>query len=167
VLHLATHGFFLDACDPAASATSPRSSGPIENPLLLSGLALAGANDGKRPDDGILTAEEIVSLNLGGLEWAVLSACDTGLGEIRAGEGVFGLRRAFQLAGAHTVIMSLWPVDDNSTRLWMQELYRARFFARRSDLRSRSDRYPVSVGSSPRRASQHSSSLLGRFSGCR
>lgn len=127
VLHLATHGFFLDACDPAASATSPRSSGPIENPLLLSGLALAGANDGKRPDDGILTAEEIVSLNLDGLEWAVLSACDTGLGEIRAGEGVFGLRRAFQLAGAHTVIMSLWPVDDNSTRLWMQELYRARF----------------------------------------
>jgi len=66
-------------------------------------------------------------LNLDGLEWAVLSACDTGLGEIHAGEGVFGLRRAFQLAGAQTVIMSLWQVDDNSTRLWMQELYRARF----------------------------------------
>ena len=127
VLHLATHGFFLDACGPAATATSTRSFGATENPLLLSGLALAGANDSRRPGDGILTAEEIVSLNLDGLDWAVLSACDTGLGEIQAGEGVFGLRRAFQLAGARTVIMSLWPIDDNSTRLWMQELYRARF----------------------------------------
>jgi CHAT domain-containing protein len=66
-------------------------------------------------------------MNLDGLDWAVLSACNTGLGEIQSGEGVFGLRRAFQLAGARTVIMSLWQVDDSSTRLWMQDLYRARF----------------------------------------
>lgn len=126
VLHLATHGFFLDACSPAANA-APARSGAIENPLLLSGLALAGANDRNHAGDSILTAEEVVSLNLDGLEWAVLSACDSGLGEIHAGEGVFGLRRAFQLAGARTVILSLWPADDNNTRLWMEELYRARF----------------------------------------
>jgi CHAT domain-containing protein len=65
-------------------------------------------------------------LNLQGTEWAVLSACDTGLGEIKAGEGVFGLRRAFQIAGARTVIMSLWQVEDVSTRDWMRALYEGR-----------------------------------------
>jgi CHAT domain-containing protein len=102
-----------------------------ENPLLLTGLALAGANRRSAArldeDDGILTGEEVASLNLNGVEWAVLSACDTGLGEIRAGEGVFGLRRAFQVAGARTVIMSLWSVDDQATRAWMRALYDARF----------------------------------------
>ena len=127
VLHLATHGFFLDGCGSTASGTSPRAVGAAENPLLLSGLALAGANESKLPGDGLLTAEEIASMSLEGLDWVVLSACDTALGEIQAGEGVFGLRRAFQLAGARTVIMSLWQVDDNNTRLWMEELYRARF----------------------------------------
>lgn len=104
-----------------------------ENPLLLSGLAFAGANHrdvaGPDEDDGILTAEEIATLDLLGTEWAVLSACDTGIGEIRAGEGVFGLRRAFQMAGAHTVIMSLWPVEDEAARRWMTALYRNRFTA--------------------------------------
>ena len=104
---------------------------PAENPLLLSGLALSGANrralasaDG---DDGILTAEEVAGLDLSGVEWAVLSACDTGVGEIAAGEGVFGLRRAFQIAGARSVIMSLWSVEDLSTRAWMKALYEGRF----------------------------------------
>ena len=78
-------------------------------------------------DDGILTAEEVASLNLEGVEWAVLSACDTGVGEIKAGEGVFGLRRAFQVAGARTVVMSLWSVDDQATRAWMRALYEGRF----------------------------------------
>ena len=100
-----------------------------ENPLLLTGLALAGANRrgaALDQDEGILTADEIARLNLQGTEWAVLSACDTGLGEIKAGEGVFGLRRAFQIAGARTVIMSLWQVEDVSTRDWMRALYEGR-----------------------------------------
>jgi CHAT domain-containing protein len=98
--------------------------------LLLSGLALAGANRradaGPDDEDGILTAEEVTALNLEGVEWAVLSACDTGLGQVKAGEGVFGLRRAFQVAGVRTVIMSLWSVDDEAARLWMRTLYERR-----------------------------------------
>ena len=65
-------------------------------------------------------------MNLSGTEWAVLSACDTGKGHVLAGEGVLGLRRAFQSAGAGSVIMSLWPVEDESTRHWMDYLYEAR-----------------------------------------
>src|SRR5439155_9036837 len=142
VLHLATHGFFLNGgCPPAANGTRSvdgLSSGGTgsarlqlgESPLLLSGLALAGANRraiaGPDEDDGILTAEEVTALNLEGVEWAVLSACDTGLGEVKAGEGVFGLRRAFQVAGVRTVIMSLWSVDDEAARIWMRTLYERR-----------------------------------------
>jgi CHAT domain-containing protein len=119
ILHLATHGFFIpDECRG-------------ENPLLLSGLVLAGANhrDAAGPDeeDGILTAEEIAALDLGRVEWTVLSGCDTGVGEVAAGEGVLGLRRAFEVAGAKTLTMSLWPVDDESTREWMRVLYERRF----------------------------------------
>jgi len=88
---------------------------------------LAGANPrGAADEDGVLTAEEIAAMNLNGVEWAVLSGCDTGVGEIRAGEGVFGLRRAFQVAGAKTVIMSLWIVEDHATRQWMSALYEHR-----------------------------------------
>jgi CHAT domain-containing protein/tetratricopeptide (TPR) repeat protein len=139
VVHLATHGFFLGSeCTPS---TGQRAVGGIarssavaavaeENPLLLTGLALAGANNRGRvaldQDEGLLTADEIAGLDLRGTEWAVLSACDTGLGEIRAGEGVFGLRRAFQIAGARTVIMSLWSVEDQSAREWMRVLYEGR-----------------------------------------
>jgi len=142
VIHLATHGFFLDeTCSPATAGTrsvgglafarkKPSPAGSNDNPLLLSGLALAGANRrvsaGPDDEDGILTAEEVTALNLSGVEWAVLSACDTGLGEVKAGEGVFGLRRAFQMAGVRTVIMSLWPVDDDAARLWMRALYQGR-----------------------------------------
>jgi CHAT domain-containing protein/tetratricopeptide (TPR) repeat protein len=147
VLHIATHGFFLGPdCEPIANGTravgglvptmppvkalSRPSTPQPENPLLLSGLALAGANRrmaaGPEDEDGILTAEEVAGLNLDGVEWAVLSACDTGLGTVAAGEGVFGLRRAFQVAGARTVIMSLWSVSDRATQEWMEALYRAR-----------------------------------------
>jgi CHAT domain-containing protein/Tfp pilus assembly protein PilF len=129
ILHLATHGFFLS--EPPAVAGGPlASNGPasastkIENPLLRSGLALAGANlrDGKG-DDGILTALEASGLNLWGTKLVVLSACDTGLGEVRNGEGVYGLRRAFTLAGAESLVMSLWPVSDFTTRALMTSYY--------------------------------------------
>lgn len=134
VLHLATHGFFLGGrCASALDSSAQQSGAPValgENPLLLSGLALAGANhrQAAAPDeeDGILTAEEIAALDLSGVEWAVLSACDTGIGEVKAGEGVMGLRRAFQVAGVQTLIMSLWPVEDQVARQWMRQLYRAR-----------------------------------------
>lgn len=146
VLHFATHGFalggrcpsYLDGLEAAGDAESTASAATRENPLLLSGLALAGANHrgsaGRDEDDGILTAEEISTLDLQGTEWAVLSACNTGIGEIRPGEGVLGLRRAFQLAGAGTVIMSLWPVQDEATRDWMSALYRHRFVASESTI---------------------------------
>ncbi len=149
VIHLATHGFFSGGDGRAAApedSGSPsiqrgikvRPAAPLEPPgaaeadlLKLSGLAFAGANDPELAaasgEDGILTAEEVAALDLSGAEWAVLSACETGLGEIRASEGVFGLRRAFQVAGAGTLIMSLWAVDDPSTRRWMAALYEARF----------------------------------------
>jgi CHAT domain-containing protein len=141
VLHLATHGFFLDGDCLSASGTrgvgglstartEHSNAGMLDNPLLLSGLALAGANRraaaGPKDEDGILTAEEVASLNLEGVEWAVLSACETGLGVVKAGEGVFGLRRAFQVAGVHTVIMSLWSVEDEAARAWMRALYEGR-----------------------------------------
>jgi CHAT domain-containing protein len=142
VLHLATHGFFLgDTC--ASPSRTGRGIGGLvgdktstsrpvggENPLLLSGLVLAGANRRESVDqtqeDGILTAEEVAAMDLSGVQWAVLSACDTGIGQLMPGEGVSGLRRAFQVAGASTVIMSLWKVEDASAREWMQALYEAR-----------------------------------------
>lgn len=102
----------------------------IHNPVLLSGLALAGANHreqaGPDEDDGILTAEEIASLDLTAVDWAVLSACNSGGGAIRGGEGVLGLRRAFRIAGVRTLILSLWRVDDTLTTRWMSAFYRAR-----------------------------------------
>jgi CHAT domain-containing protein/tetratricopeptide (TPR) repeat protein len=129
VVHLATHAFFLQGqCGWSADATS----GPTESPLLLSGLALAGANarnsDSGDPtdEDGILTAEEIASADLTGVDWVVLSACETAMGTVQSGEGVLGLRRAFETAGAGTLIMSLWPVQDEATRDWMQRLYEGR-----------------------------------------
>jgi CHAT domain-containing protein len=111
-LHIATHGFFLGS--PAA----------FENPLLRSGLALSGANvAAARRGPGILTALEASNLNLWGTKLVTLSACDTGVGEVRSGEGVYGLRRAFFLAGAETLVMSLWPVTDSVTREMMTAYY--------------------------------------------
>ena len=135
VLHFGTHGFFLGgecgSSSPGTRGVHASAAEPaLDNPLLLSGLALAGANcrdaSEVEQDDGMLMASEIAAMDLAGVEWAVLAACDTGAGELRAGEGVFGLRRAFETAGARTTIMSLWPVGDRFTREWMVELYRGR-----------------------------------------
>jgi CHAT domain-containing protein/Tfp pilus assembly protein PilF len=130
ILHIATHGFFLQDAGPAGELAQSRTRGinvnaRIENPLLRSGLALAGANlHSGGNEDGILTAMEASGLNLWGTKLVVLSACDTGVGEVRNGEGVYGLRRAFVLAGAQSMVMSLWPVSDYLTRTLMTNYYR-------------------------------------------
>jgi len=134
VLHLGTHAFFADgACErgPSWGAASEERA-PAQNPLRLAGLAMAGANTrdgsaaGHGREDGILLAEEIATLDLSGTEWAVLAACETGRGRLEEGEGILGLRRAFQIAGVRTLIMSLWPIEDEAARHWMRELYDAR-----------------------------------------
>ncbi|MFC2163605.1 tetratricopeptide repeat protein [Acidobacteriota bacterium] len=143
MIHFATHGFFLEGNCPSVLTSSVEQRGSegqdegalssvtAENPLLLTGLALAGANNreaaGPEEEDGILTAEEIAALDLSGVNWAILSACDTGAGEIRGGEGVFGLRRAFRIAGVRTLITSLWAVEDEVARKWMKSLYKSLF----------------------------------------
>jgi CHAT domain-containing protein/tetratricopeptide (TPR) repeat protein len=141
VMHVATHGFELDDLCPSILQAGDRPAhdarvSTLDNPLLLSGLALSGANvGGAGPgegagEDGMLTAEEIAALDLSGVEWVVLAACRSGSGSVVPGEGVMGLRRAFEVAGARTLIMSLWPVEDSTTRLWMHRLYESRLAGR-------------------------------------
>jgi CHAT domain-containing protein/Tfp pilus assembly protein PilF len=134
--HLATHGFFAPpALKSALADTNPGDSGRLFgregvtgwHPLLLSGLVLAGANKEVKlgEEDGILTALEVSEMDLGGLELAVLSACETGLGKQAGGEGLLGLQRAFSVAGCRSVVASLWKVDDRATQTLMAAFYRA------------------------------------------
>jgi CHAT domain-containing protein len=137
ILHMATHGFFAppqvkSALGPAPHAAESKAFGLFEkesisgfNPGLLSGIVLAGAN---KPlavgrEDGILTALEVSELDLGKVQLVVLSACETGLGQVAGGEGILGLQRSFQVAGAKTVVASLWGVDDDATRKLMERFY--------------------------------------------
>jgi CHAT domain-containing protein/tetratricopeptide (TPR) repeat protein len=135
--HLATHGFFADPQVRSFLQVDPklyempgwgeRRSPGARSPLVLSGLVLAGANrqgEDAAPDHGIVTAEGLIGLRLEGLELAVLSACETGLGEVAGGEGVFGLQRVFHLAGTRSVVASLWKIDDAATQALMAEFYR-------------------------------------------
>lgn len=142
ILHVATHGFFLpdilQASSPQASAESnggrglaiassaPGQTARGENPLLRSGLALAGVNQRQSGtgEDGVLTALEASGLDLWGTKLVVLSACETGLGQVKNGEGVYGLRRALVLAGSESQVMSLWQVSDAATRDLMAAYYR-------------------------------------------
>ncbi|MGH9869561.1 MAG: CHAT domain-containing protein [Candidatus Polarisedimenticolia bacterium] len=128
-IHLATHAFFMaPQCHPEGPASPTESA----SSLIFSGLALAGANRrvesaaNEQGEDGILTAEEIGGMDLSGVEWVVLSACETGVGKALSGEGVLGLRRAFEVATTGSLIMSLWKVEDDVTRVWMSRLYRNR-----------------------------------------
>jgi CHAT domain-containing protein len=140
VLHIATHGFFLeDASAPTGSrgvahlGSEGVPSQRPPDPLLRSGLVLSGAHaptstaaQATRPraDGGLVTALELAGLDLWGTQLVVLSACDTGRGDVRLGQGVYGLRRALVTAGAETVVMSLWKVNDETTRQLMEEYYR-------------------------------------------
>jgi CHAT domain-containing protein/lipopolysaccharide biosynthesis regulator YciM len=127
VLHIASHAFFLpENGAPAPGAADTRSMTPTvqsSNPLLRSGIALAGANLSRPGDPGILTALEASTLNLWGTRLVTLSACDTGVGDVKIGEGVYGLRRAFFVAGAESLVMSLWPISDRVTRTVMTRYY--------------------------------------------
>ncbi len=137
VLHLATHGVSLAGRSVRIERGARGvggvhvGSGPAsaEEHDDLSALALAGAAhpDSTAPEDGWLTDEEVLTLDLAGVEWAVLSACASGAGDARGRETLQGLVRAFHLAGARTVIASLWDVDDRATRDWMERAYRARW----------------------------------------
>jgi CHAT domain-containing protein len=135
-LHFATHGFFADPAVRSVLAPSDKPELTMfrdemqrqvagQHPGLLSGIVLAGANqpptEGR--DDGILTALEVGELDLQGVELVTLSACETGLGATAGGEGLLGLQRAFQTAGAHTTVATLWKVRDDATRSLMIDFY--------------------------------------------
>jgi CHAT domain-containing protein len=132
VLHLATHGFFFP--DDDNTKTSENQEGfafkSAENPMMRMGLLFSGANYAWKTGqningakDGILTAYEVSLMDLSNTELVVLSACETGLGEIESNEGVYGLQRAFKLAGAKYVLMSLWSVPDDKTHEMMTIFY--------------------------------------------
>jgi CHAT domain-containing protein/Tfp pilus assembly protein PilF len=129
ILHIATHGFFLE--DQKAKGAGERAlvregtDSSLENPLLRSGLILAGVKQRNSGigEDGVLSALEVAALDLRGTQLVVLSACETGIGDVKIGDGVFGLRRALVLAGAESQVTSLWKVDDKATGDLMADFY--------------------------------------------
>lgn len=134
LLHIATHGFFVEASDEEGKQIYSNDLRNLrDNILLRSGLLMAGVEKNlidmlngtplTTADDGVLTAYEVMNLNLDAADLVVLSACETGVGDIRNGEGVYGLQRAFMLAGARHLMMSLWKVDDQATQQLMSRFY--------------------------------------------
>ena len=141
VVHVATHGFFVaDECSSGQS--------DVASPLRLSGLAFSAANRGT--GDEVLLAEEVAALDLRDAQWVVLSGCDTGIGQIEVDEGILGLRRAFRIAGAGTLVMSLWPVEDRSAETFMTALYDARLNAGRSTSASMRAAYRAALAAARR-----------------
>lgn len=135
LLHIATHGFFLQESQSFGEKVfGVEVNQAKDNPLLRSGLMLANAEqtmdvatqgtEVSTSNNGVLTAYEVITMDLSKTDLVVLSACETGLGEIKSGEGVYGLQRAFQVAGAETVIMSLWKVSDEATKQLMTSFYK-------------------------------------------
>jgi CHAT domain-containing protein/tetratricopeptide (TPR) repeat protein len=132
--HLATHGFFADESFRSAFHVDPklferslrgeRVGAGLLSPMVMTGLVFAGANHPQTPGRGVVTGEALVHLDLSGLELAVLSACETGVGDVADGEGTFGLQRAFHLAGTRDVVASLWKVPDRATAALMALFYR-------------------------------------------
>jgi hypothetical protein len=128
-------GMVVKAAAEGAAPKTEVKDMPVMNPMIQSGIALTGAQttlnlwkDGKAPDpanDGVLTAQDVAGLDLKGTWLVTLSACETGKGEAKSGEGVFGLRRAFMMAGAQNLVMTLWPVSDDVTPLIMADFYKA------------------------------------------
>jgi tetratricopeptide (TPR) repeat protein/CHAT domain-containing protein len=137
ILHIATHGFFLADQAPASGTATGARSGDApsegtapatpsrEDPLQRSGLVFAGANqpDANPSDDGYLTAAEATAMDLEGTELVTLSACETGMGGVQSGEGVYGLQRSLAVAGARSTLLSLWKVDDGLTATFMDRYY--------------------------------------------
>jgi CHAT domain-containing protein len=138
LLHIATHGFFLEDGSAPVDSRAVKNFGTVGNsgprhrppdPLLRSGLVLAGAHapaarpDSPRREDSLVTALELAGMNLWGTQLVVLSACDTGRGDVTLGQGVYGLRRALVVAGAETLVTSLWMVNDETTRELMEGYY--------------------------------------------
>ena len=147
ILHIATHGFFLkdqhNENQQDSNNYNNKSLNRFENPLLRSGLALTGANNWNQiehlpieAEDGIITALEVANLDLFNTKLVVLSACDTALGDIHVGEGVFGLRRSFVIAGTGTLVMSLWKISDNETKDLMIEFYNNMYIKKKSIIES-------------------------------
>jgi len=132
ILHIATHGFFRPDLPAVSSqpllgsrSEAGSSAAQREDPLLRSGLVMAGANhpEADPTDDGYLTAAEVTGMDLNGTQLVTLSACASGLGDLQAGEGVYGLQRALTVAGARATLLSLWDVDDEGTRAFMETYY--------------------------------------------
>ena len=130
ILHIATHGYFLKDVEKTSWPIGVQADYAKDNVLLRSGLMLTGASETEKlktgldsSNNGIITSYEAMNLDLKGTNLVVLSACETGLGEIKAGEGVYGLQRAFLVAGAEAIVMSLWKVDDAATQLLMNNFY--------------------------------------------
>jgi CHAT domain-containing protein len=130
ILHIATHGYFLKDVEKASWPIGVMADYAKDNVLLRSGLMLTGASEADKlspgldsSNNGIMTSYEAMNLDLKGTQLVVLSACETGLGEVKAGEGVYGLQRAFLVAGAQAIIMSLWKVDDEATQQLMNNFY--------------------------------------------